>query len=193
MERRTAYIYSSEIEKFNYGPDHPMKPKKIAMAHDILQQCEVLQNFDLYESFLPSKKEIAMFHSMEYIEFIENYFENKEEFQKVEKFGIGYSSDTPAFPDFFDFSRITSGSSLLSAELILQNRNDVVVNWMGGFHHAKKCRASGFCYFNDIVLGIQRLLTRFQKVTHNIRSCTLILMSITEMESKKPFMMTHES
>lgn len=46
----------------------------------------------------------------------------------------------------------------------MQNRNDVVVNWMGGFHHAKKCRASGFCYFNDIVLGILNLLNRFEKV-----------------------------
>jgi acetoin utilization deacetylase AcuC-like enzyme len=83
---------------------------------------------------------------------------------KIEKYGIGYSSDTPAFPEFYDFSRLTSGSSILSAELLIQNRNDVVVNWMGGFHHAKKSRASGFCYFNDSVLGIMRLLDVFDKV-----------------------------
>lgn len=29
---------------------------------------------------------------------------------------------------------------------------------MGGLHHAKKSEASGFCYTNDIVLGILELL-----------------------------------
>jgi histone deacetylase 1/2 len=82
----------------------------------------------------------------------------------VEKYGIGYSSDTPIFPDLYNFSRITCGSSILSAELIIQKRNDVVVNWMGGFHHAKKSRASGFCYMNDSVLGIMRLLDVYEKV-----------------------------
>jgi len=35
---------------------------------------------------------------------------------------------------------------------------DIVINWAGGLHHAKKCEASGFCYVNDIVLGILELL-----------------------------------
>ena len=29
---------------------------------------------------------------------------------------------------------------------------------MGGYHHAKKELASGFCYVNDIVISIMRLL-----------------------------------
>lgn len=32
------------------------------------------------------------------------------------------------------------------------------VNWAGGLHHAKKFEASGFCYVNDIVIGILELL-----------------------------------
>ncbi len=35
---------------------------------------------------------------------------------------------------------------------------DIVVNWSGGLHHAKKSEASGFCYINDIVLAILELL-----------------------------------
>ena len=35
---------------------------------------------------------------------------------------------------------------------------DIAVNWGGGLHHAKKSEASGFCYVNDIVLGILELL-----------------------------------
>ena len=35
---------------------------------------------------------------------------------------------------------------------------DIAINWSGGLHHAKKNEASGFCYVNDIVLGILELL-----------------------------------
>lgn len=37
---------------------------------------------------------------------------------------------------------------------------------MGGYHHAKKAKASGFCYVNDIVLSIQRLLENFDRVLY---------------------------
>lgn len=35
---------------------------------------------------------------------------------------------------------------------------DIAINWGGGLHHAKRNEASGFCYVNDIVLGILELL-----------------------------------
>ncbi len=35
----------------------------------------------------------------------------------------------------------------------------------GGMHHAKKAEASGFCYVNDIVLGILELLKASAPIT----------------------------
>ena len=37
---------------------------------------------------------------------------------------------------------------------------------MGGYHHAKKSKASGFCYVNDIVLSILRLLQVYDRVLY---------------------------
>ena len=39
-----------------------------------------------------------------------------------------------------------------------KKQTDISINWAGGLHHAKKSEASGFCYVNDIVLGIVELL-----------------------------------
>lgn len=39
-------------------------------------------------------------------------------------------------------------------------------NWNGGYHHAKKAKASGFCYINDIVLGILNLLRHYDRVLY---------------------------
>ena len=56
--------------------------------------------------------------------------------------------------------------------LLNHKEADIVMNWSGGLHHAKKVffvffstllfvfqsEASGFCYLNDIVLAILELL-----------------------------------
>lgn len=43
---------------------------------------------------------------------------------------------------------------------------DIVINWAGGLHHAKKSEASGFCYVNDCVLAILELLKQHQRVLY---------------------------
>ena len=50
--------------------------------------------------------------------------------------------------------RLTSGAA------------DIAINWAGGLHHAKKREASGFCYINDIVLGILELLRYYPRVLY---------------------------
>lgn len=45
-----------------------------------------------------------------------------------------------------------------AANKLLNGEADIAINWSGGLHHAKKSEASGFCYVNDIVLGILELL-----------------------------------
>lgn len=47
-----------------------------------------------------------------------------------------------------------------------QKKCDVAINWAGGLHHAKKSEASGFCYLNDIVLGIIELLRYHERVLY---------------------------
>ena len=42
----------------------------------------------------------------------------------------------------------------------------MAINWYGGWHHAMKDEASGFCYCNDIVLAILHLLDHFDRVLY---------------------------
>ena len=51
-----------------------------------------------------------------------------------------------------------------------KRKADIAINWMGGLHHAKKSEASGFCYTNDIVLGILELL-KYHKRSGYIYLC----------------------
>ncbi|KAG5593095.1 hypothetical protein H5410_043609 [Solanum commersonii] len=60
-----------------------------------------------------------------------------------------------------------SGGSIGAAAKLNRNEADIAINWAGGLHHAKKSEASGFCYVNDIVLGILELLKVHKQYVDN--------------------------
>lgn len=66
----------------------------------------------------------------------------------------------------YNFCQLAAGSSLDAADLIITGMSDVVVNWSGGYHHARKTEASGFCYVNDIVMCILELLKIYPRVLY---------------------------
>lgn len=58
---------------------------------------------------------------------------------------------SPVFDGIFEFCSLYTGGTLEGAMRLNQGEADIVINWSGGLHHAKKSEASGFCYINDIV------------------------------------------
>ena len=69
-------------------------------------------------------------------------------------FKVNQGFDCPGFEGLYKYWQMSAGSSIDAADLIISGYADIAINWMGGFHHAKKTLASGFCYINDIVLCI---------------------------------------
>ena len=65
---------------------------------------------------------------------------------------------SPVFDGLFEFCQVSASGSIGGAHRFNQGEADIVINWGGGLHHAKKSEASGFCYVNDCVLGILELL-----------------------------------
>ncbi|KAK6633588.1 hypothetical protein RUM44_004195 [Polyplax serrata] len=53
-------------------------------------------------------------------------------------------------------------------EITIESCNEpvVAVNWFGGWHHAQRDEAGGFCYVNDIVIAIQYLLKFSKRVLY---------------------------
>lgn len=62
--------------------------------------------------------------------------------------------------------QISAGGSIGGASWLNSGAADIAINWAGGLHHAKKAEASGFCYVNDIVLGILEFLKYHQRVVY---------------------------
>jgi len=101
---------------------------------------------------------MTQFHTDEYIDFLSKVTpDNMDNYAKEQgKYNVG--DDCPVFDGLFEFCGISAGGSMEGAARLNRGKCDVAVNWAGGLHHAKKSEASGFCYVNDIVLGIIELL-----------------------------------
>ena len=71
---------------------------------------------------------------------------------------VNIGDDCPVYSGLYEFCQISAGGSIAGAIKLNHGQSDIAINWAGGLHHAKRGEASGFCYVNDIVLGILELL-----------------------------------
>lgn len=63
------------------------------------------------------------------------------------------------------FATTIAGGTITAIEAIYSGAN-IAINWCGGWHHAQRDNAEGFCYVNDISIGIQKLREKFKRVLY---------------------------
>ncbi|KAH8680056.1 histone deacetylase-like protein RpdA/Rpd3 [Tricladium varicosporioides] len=162
QKKRVAYFYDSDVGNYAYVAGHPMKPHRIRLAHSLIMNYGVYQKMEIYRAKPATRHEMTQFHTDEYIDFLQKVTpDNMDSFAKEQgKYNVG--DDCPVFDGLFEFCGISAGGSMEGAARLNRGKCDIAINWAGGLHHAKKSEASGFCYVNDIVLGIIELL-RFKK------------------------------
>ena len=145
--KKVAYIYDETIGLHNYGRGHPMNPIRISMTHSLVKSFNLDKEMDLY---LPTRTKLT-YHPQEYI----------ANLSLIEE-----TDDCPTFHGIVDFVERYSSASINAAQLINSGEYDRVINWSGGLHHAHKNEPSGFCFSNDIVMAIQELLCKHQRVIY---------------------------
>ncbi|KAI6812582.1 histone deacetylase, partial [Hortaea werneckii] len=164
--KKVAYFYDSDVGNYAYNAGHPMKPHRIRMAHSLIMNYNLYKHLEIYRAKPASKYEMTQFHTDEYVDFLQRVTpDNMEQFGREQgKYNVG--DDCPVFDGLFEFCGISAGGSMEGAARLNRGKCDVAVNWAGGLHHAKKSEASGFCYINDIVLGILELLRFHPRVLY---------------------------
>lgn len=168
MSRRVAYFYDDNMGNYHYGPGHPMKPHRLTLTHNLLLAYGLYRKMDVYRPHKCTIDEMSLFHSDDYVNFLSRVNPDiaKEFVPQMQKFNVGEYTDCPIFDGLYDFCSLYTGATLDSALKLNHGLADICVNWSGGLHHAKKSEASGFCYINDIVLGILELLKYHPRVLY---------------------------
>ncbi|KAK7301477.1 hypothetical protein RJT34_12342 [Clitoria ternatea] len=169
-KRRVTYFYEPSIGDYYYGQGHPMKPHRIRMAHNLIVHYSLHRRMQVNRPFPAGPDDIRRFHSDDYVDFLSSVSpeiisdNSHSHYRQLKRFNVG--EDCPVFDGLFDFCRASAGGSIGAAVRLNRSDADIAINWAGGLHHAKKSEASGFCYVNDIVLGILELLKVHRRVLY---------------------------
>lgn len=163
---RVCYFFDSDIGNYHYGPGHPMKPTRIRMCHSLVMNYGLYKKMEIFRAKPATKREMTQFHTDEYVDFLSRVSpDNVDQYPREQsKFNVG--DDCPVFDGLFEYCSIAAGGSMEGAARLSRDKCDIAINWAGGLHHAKKGEASGFCYINDIVLGILELLRYHPRVLY---------------------------
>ncbi|KZT23094.1 histone deacetylase RPD3 [Neolentinus lepideus HHB14362 ss-1] len=171
--RRVAYYFDPDVGGYSYGnyPDgikdpvsHYMKPHRIAMTHNLISAYNMLEKMQVLRAKRATAEQMTRFHTDEYVQFLSRIATNSPDERGIAQFLRG--DDNPVFDGVFEFCSISAGGSIAAANRVASGSADIAINWAGGLHHAKKREASGFCYINDIVLGILELLRIYPRVLY---------------------------
>jgi histone deacetylase 1/2 len=164
--RRVSYFYDAEVGNYHYGQGHPMKPHRVRMTHNLVVNYGLYKKMDVFRPRLLSPTAMTRFHSDDYINFLKVITpDNMTDYtRQLQRFNVG--EDCPVFDGLFEFCQLYTSGSIGGAARLNEDSADIVINWSGGLHHAKKAEASGFCYINDCVLAILELLKKHERVLY---------------------------
>ena len=143
-----------------------MKPHRVRMTHNLVVNYDLYRKMEIFRPRLCSASAMTRFHSDDYISFLRVITpDNMQDYtRQLQRFNVG--EDCPVFDGIFEFCQLYTSGSLGGAARLNEQTSDIVINWAGGLHHAKKAEASGFCYVNDCVLAILELLKTHERVLY---------------------------
>ncbi|KAL7633788.1 UNVERIFIED_CONTAM: hypothetical protein RMT77_015743 [Armadillidium vulgare] len=155
-----AYILSRSL--VNACDKIPVISKRASMITALLQATSCFNKLNIISSVEASVDDIRAFHSEDYVQYIISADDSNEE--EDDSYGLGF--DCPLKCDTWSLVKEIAGASLLAAETLIKGESDIVINWYGGWHHGQRDSASGFCYVNDVVLCIQKLCQKYEKILY---------------------------
>ncbi len=163
---KTAFIYSDDFAKYDYGPGHPLKPFRLKLTYELIKACALLSppNATIVEATPAKEEDLLLYHTADYIDVLKAA-NGGLEIPGQERYGLGFG-DNPVFEGVFDWSRLVTGASLQAARLVDSGEVSIAFNISGGLHHALASRASGFCYINDPVIAICSLVKKGRRVAY---------------------------
>jgi len=163
---KTAFIYSPRFADYEYGQEHPLQPERGRETVELCQKLGLLDKpwINVFEPKPVARQKVALFHDWDYLAALEEANDGVFK-EKMIEFGLG-TVDCPVFPGVYDYSLLVTGGTMLAAKLVEEGRYDLAFNMAGGFHHAQRRNAEGFCYINDIVIAIRDLLRRGHRIAY---------------------------
>ncbi|HEU4811314.1 MAG TPA: acetoin utilization protein AcuC [Nocardioides sp.] len=149
-------VFDPSLTEYSFGPGHPMSPIRVDLTMRLADELGVLQNgLRLVDAPMADDDLIATVHDPAYIEAVTRV--GTVPGATDEERGLG-TDDNPVFEGMHHAAAHVVGASVEACRQVWSGESLHSANITGGLHHAMRDRASGFCIYNDVAVGIQYLL-----------------------------------
>jgi acetoin utilization protein AcuC len=153
----SLFIGSEIYRRSSYGDAHPLRVPRVSTVMDLARALGWLPPDRFRISPRAKPAALTRWHHPDYVAALqtaETLGAASDDMQR--RYHLGTLSN-PIFPEVFRRPATGAGGVMLAAELLSRQSGRVHVPG-GGTHHGLPDRANGFCYLNDVVLGIKVLL-----------------------------------
>lgn len=163
---KRAFIYTDSYFNYDYGPTHPLRIIRLKLTYELIKAYGLLDipNIQFITTKKASEEDLLSFHERDYIDTLKRANEGQW-VSDAYLHGLG-PGDNPIFLGLYDWSLLVTGATIQAVDFLVSNEGPIAFNIAGGLHHAQRARASGFCYVNDPVIGIIRILKKGKRVAY---------------------------
>ncbi len=137
------------LARYGFPDGHPLGTDRQGAFLLEASSRGLLQRVHLRKGRAASPTEIGRFHTAQYVTKV----------QTAEAKGLAMLEEdgTPVFPGVFEAAAHVVGAALSGLELVMSGECRRSFQPIGGWHHATRARAAGFCVFNDLGVVIETL------------------------------------
>jgi acetoin utilization deacetylase AcuC-like enzyme len=143
-------IYHPRYLDHYQTPHHPESPQRLVAINSKLEEEKLL--VDVLEPMATTEEDLLKVHTKEHVDFIKNTGEGRIDL------------DTQSHEDTFEIAMLACGGAILAQARSFYDKKPAIALLRPPGHHAGPDYCGGFCYFNNIALAAQHLLTRVKKV-----------------------------
>lgn len=150
----TAYISHTSCLQHNMGVGHPECPERLTAIKDQLMASQIFDSLREIDAPEVTPEQLARVHPPHYVDYIESCAPHVGTFR--------VDPDTAMSPGTLPAARHAAGAVVKAVELVCE---DKVPNAFCAIrppgHHAESGKSMGFCFFNNIAVGVAHALAMY--------------------------------
>ena len=154
------FVYDPALAGFELSSEHPFKPLRYQLTHDLLLASGVLSADEVVAPAPLEEAALLAVHDRGYVEAVKAApTADASQEGLLASYGLG-SSDNPVFAAMHEMILGVCAATTTAVDLVATGEARRAANFAGGLHHALRAKASGFCVYNDLAVAIRRAVDR---------------------------------
>jgi acetoin utilization protein AcuC len=148
-------VFDPSLTEYDFGASHPMSPIRGDLTMRLARDLGVLDQLRHVDAPIADDDLIGTVHEPAMVEAVKRAGADPLGFEPAH--GLG-SDDNPVFADMHHAAAHVVGATAEACRQVWSGESRHSASICGGLHHAMPDRASGFCIYNDVAVGIRWLL-----------------------------------